>query len=132
MGGASTPLPVCVNDSLALSAGERMSAQEALSLGLISKVFPTESLVDEAIQLGERISGFSKIAVAMCKEAVNAAEQLPLNEGIRRKVYFCYFFLRNQEWSAFYYTPRLCLRDYYSHTLSLSLSLSIMVCRIEV
>ena len=59
-----------------------MSAQEALSLGLISRVFPTESLVDEAIQLGERISGFSKIAVAMCKEAVNAAEQLPLNEGL--------------------------------------------------
>ena len=84
MGGASTPLPVCVNDSL--SAGERMSAQEALLLGLISKIFPTESLVDEAVQLGERISGFSKIAVAMCKEAVNAAEQLPLNEGVRRKI----------------------------------------------
>ena len=59
-----------------------MSAQEALSLGLISRVFPSDSLVDEAVKLGERISGFSKIAVAMCKEAVNAAEQLPLNEGI--------------------------------------------------
>ena len=76
-----------------------MSAQEALSLRLISKVFPTESLVDEAIQLGERISGFSKIAVAMCKEAVNAAEQLPLNEGVCRKNVFL---LCNQEWSAFY------------------------------
>ena len=58
-----------------------MSALEALSLGLISRVFPTETLVAEAIKLGERISGFSKIAVAMCKEAVNVAEQLPLNEG---------------------------------------------------
>ena len=55
-----------------------MSAQEALSLGLISRVFPTESLVEEAIKLGEQISGFSKITVAMCKEAVNTADQLPL------------------------------------------------------
>ncbi|CAI8001039.1 Enoyl-CoA hydratase, mitochondrial [Geodia barretti] len=54
---------------------------------------PTESLVDEAIQLGERISGFSKIAVAMCKEAVNAAEQLPLNEGLKyeKKLFYSSF-----------------------------------------
>ena len=58
-----------------------MSAQEALSAGLVSKVFAPAELVEEAIKLGERISGFSKITVAMAKEAVNAAEQLPLNEG---------------------------------------------------
>ena len=48
----------------------------------MSKVFPPDTLVEEAVKLGERISGFSKIAVAMCKEAVDAAEQLPLNEGM--------------------------------------------------
>ena len=58
-----------------------MSAQEALKTGLISKVFPVQDLVNEAVKLGERISAFSKITVAMCKEAVNAADNLPLNEG---------------------------------------------------
>ena len=61
-----------------------MSAEEALSFGLVSKIFPPDILVDEAVKLGERISGFSKITVAMCKEAVNASEQLPLNEGTCR------------------------------------------------
>ena len=41
-----------------------MSAQEALSSGLVSKVFPPDTLIEEAVKLGERISGFSKIAVA--------------------------------------------------------------------
>ena len=58
-----------------------MSAQEAERCGLVSKVFPVEDLVNEAVKLGEKISGMSKVAVAMVKEAVNAADNLPLNEG---------------------------------------------------
>jgi len=63
------------------AAGERLSAQEAERLGLVSKVFPVEELVDEAVKLGEKIAGMSKVAVAMAKEAVNAADNLSLNEG---------------------------------------------------
>ena len=58
-----------------------MSAQEALQYGLVAKIFPAEELVDEAIKLGERISDFSQFALAVAKDAVNASEQLPLNEG---------------------------------------------------
>jgi len=47
----------------------------------VSKVFPVEELVDEAVKLGEKIAGMSKVAVAMAKEAVNAADNLSLNEG---------------------------------------------------
>lgn len=61
--------------------GERISAQEAEKCGLVSKVFPVEELVNEAVKLGEKISGMSKVSVAMAKEAVNAADNLPLNEG---------------------------------------------------
>lgn len=37
--------------------------------------------MDEAIKLGEKIAGMSQVAVAMAKEAVNAADNLPLAEG---------------------------------------------------
>ncbi len=61
--------------------GERMSAQEAEKAGLVSKVFPVEELVEEAIKLGERIAAMSKVAIAMAKECVNAADNLSLDEG---------------------------------------------------
>ena len=63
------------------SAGERISAQEAERMGLVSKVFPVDQLVDEAVKLGEKIAGMSQVTVAMAKEAVNAANNLPLDEG---------------------------------------------------
>ncbi len=63
--------------------GDRLSAQDAERCGLVSKVFPVEELVDEAVKLGEKVSGMSKVAVAMAKEAVHAADNLSLNEGQR-------------------------------------------------
>lgn len=48
---------------------------------MVSKVFPVEELVNEAIKLGEKIASMSQVAVAMAKEAVNKADNLPLNEG---------------------------------------------------
>lgn len=58
-----------------------MSALEAEKHGLVSKVVPVNELVNEAVKLGEKISGMSKMAVAMAKQAVNAANNLPLDEG---------------------------------------------------
>ena len=58
-----------------------MSAQEAEKHGLVSKVVPVDELVDEAVKLGEKICGMSKVAVAMAKQAVNAANNLSLDEG---------------------------------------------------
>ena len=58
-----------------------MSAQDAERLGLVSKVCPVSELVSEAVKLGEKIAGFSKVTVAMAKEAVNAANNLALDQG---------------------------------------------------
>lgn len=47
-----------------------------LILGLVSKIFPVETLVEEAIQCAEKIASNSKIIVAMAKESVNAGRGL--------------------------------------------------------
>lgn len=43
-------------------------------LGLVSKIFPPDQLVSEAVKLGERISTHSQLIVSMAKESVNAGE----------------------------------------------------------
>merc|ERR1712112_124247 len=63
--------------------GIPISAAEAASYGLMGKVFPPETLVDEAVKTADKIAGHSKIVVQICKEATNAAFELPLKEGMR-------------------------------------------------
>ncbi|KAK7103872.1 hypothetical protein V1264_018680 [Littorina saxatilis] len=62
--------------------GDRMSALEAEKAGLVSKVVPVDQLVDEAIKTAEKIAGHSKIISSMCKEAVNASQEMSLAEGL--------------------------------------------------
>ncbi|XP_050392773.1 enoyl-CoA hydratase, mitochondrial isoform X2 [Patella vulgata] len=61
---------------------DRINAQDAQSSGLVSKVFPVDQLVTETIKQAEKIASFSKLTVAMCKEAVNAANEMSLREGL--------------------------------------------------
>lgn len=63
--------------------GVPISATEAEAAGLVSKVFPPESLLEEAVKTADKIASHSKIAVQFCKEATNAAYELSLAEGIR-------------------------------------------------
>merc|ERR1711994_153025 len=53
--------------------GIPMGAAEAASRGLVSKVFPPESLVDEAVKTADTIASHSKITVQICKEATKSA-----------------------------------------------------------
>ncbi|CAH3039698.1 unnamed protein product, partial [Pocillopora meandrina] len=50
--------------------------------GPVSKVFPAEDLVDEAIKTAAKISSLSKIAVQIAKEAVNTGYEMSLAEGL--------------------------------------------------
>lgn len=62
--------------------GTPITAQEAEKSGLVSKIFPAEELVNEAIKLGEKISSHSQLTVAIAKESVNKAFEMTLNEGL--------------------------------------------------
>lgn len=54
--------------------GNRINAKEAKAAGLISRIYPTDQVVVEAVKLAEKIAAQSPIAVQMAKEAINACK----------------------------------------------------------
>lgn len=63
--------------------GRMLTADEAERANLVARVVPAADLQAEAIQLAERIGALSPVAVAMAKEAMNAALEMALREGVR-------------------------------------------------
>lgn len=59
-----------------------LSAQEAYSAGLVNRVAPVESYLDEAVQLAAKVAEMPRVAVRLIKDAVNKAEELPLSAGL--------------------------------------------------
>ena len=62
-----------------------MDAAEAERANLVSRVFPADQLIAEALKIAERIAGLSPVAVAMAKQAVNRAFETTLAEGVRHE-----------------------------------------------
>jgi enoyl-CoA hydratase len=62
-----------------------MDAAEAERANLVSRVFPADQLVVEAIKIGERLATLSPVAVALAKQAVNRAFETTLAEGVRHE-----------------------------------------------
>lgn len=74
--GKSKAMEICLT-------GNMIDAAEAEKIGLVSKVFPAEQLVEKAVQLGEKIGTHSPLIVQLCKEAVNTAYETTLQEGLK-------------------------------------------------
>ena len=62
--------------------GRMMGADEAERSGLVAKVVPAESLLDEAMKTAETIAGMAPLAAIATKEMVNAAFEMNLAQGI--------------------------------------------------
>jgi enoyl-CoA hydratase len=63
--------------------GRMIDAAEAERAGLVARVVPAAALLDEALKTAEKIAAMPPLAVLAAKELVNAADSLPLDEGIR-------------------------------------------------
>ncbi|KYQ90382.1 enoyl-CoA hydratase [Tieghemostelium lacteum] len=63
--------------------GNNLNAVDAERFGLVSRVVPAEDLLSETLKLAEKIASHSQITVSLCKEAVNSAYELSLQEGIK-------------------------------------------------
>jgi enoyl-CoA hydratase len=62
--------------------GRMMGAEEAERSGLVAKVVPAASLLDEALKTAELIAGMAPLAAMATKEQVNAAFEMSLAQGI--------------------------------------------------
>jgi enoyl-CoA hydratase len=60
-----------------------MDAAEAERANLVSRVFPADQLVAEALKIAEKIASLSPVSVSMAKQAVNRAFETTLVEGVR-------------------------------------------------
>lgn len=63
--------------------GRMINAQEALEMGLVARVFPTESLVEEVLKIAAEIAELPRPTVMAVKEMVNRAYETTLSEGMR-------------------------------------------------
>lgn len=60
--------------------------------GLVSKVFPSDQVIDETIRFAEKVAAFSPMIVQMAKQAVNAGNFF-LFFSLNFYVFYCFFFL---------------------------------------
>jgi enoyl-CoA hydratase len=74
--GKSKAMEMCLT-------GRLIGAEEAERIGLVSRIVPAGELKTEAIKTAGKIAALSRPAVMMVKEAVNAAYETTLAEGLR-------------------------------------------------
>jgi enoyl-CoA hydratase len=86
MDGGTQRLPRIVGKGKALEmvfTGELLGAEEALEIGLLSRVVAPEELLAEAWGLAENLATKAPIALRYAKEAISKGLDLPLSEGLR-------------------------------------------------
>lgn len=90
--GKAVAMEMVLND-------RRLSADEALHYGLVNKVVPTETYLQEAVDLAAQIAARAPVAVRMAKEAVNAAFEMPLQAALahERRLFYLLFSTQDQK-----------------------------------
>jgi enoyl-CoA hydratase len=79
--------------------GRMMDAAEAEKSGLVARVVPAASLMDEAMKVADAIANMSLPSVLAAKESVNAAFESSLAEGMRfeRRIFHSLFATDDQK-----------------------------------
>ena len=79
--------------------GRRIDAVEAERIGLVARIVPTESLLDEALATARTIAAMPRAAAMLAKECVNRAQETALADGVRfeRRVFHSLFATADQK-----------------------------------
>jgi len=79
--------------------GRQMDAQEAERAGLVARVVPVESLLEETLKAAQAIAEKSLPSTMLIKESINRAFETSLSEGVRfeRRVFHAVFATADQK-----------------------------------
>jgi enoyl-CoA hydratase len=100
--GGTQRLTKAVGKAIAMEMvlnNRHLTAEEALHYGLVNKVAPVESYLDEAIELAAKIAERAPIAIRMAKEAVNRSFESFLSDGLadERRAFYLLFATEDQK-----------------------------------
>ena len=100
--GGTQRLPRAIGKAKAMDmilTARMISAEEAERAGLVSRVVPAKSLVDDAVAVAATICEFSLPSVMMAKEAVNRAYEGTLSDGVHfeRRLFHSLFATEDQK-----------------------------------
>jgi enoyl-CoA hydratase len=95
-GGGTQRLTRAVGKSKAMEmilTGRRIGAEEARTLGLVSRVVPKEACLDEAKKLASEIASKSPFAIRLAKMAINKAFEIGLDDALdfERELFYLLF-----------------------------------------
>ena len=65
--------------------GDRISADEAVALGLVNKVVPDASLLESALEMAEKIASKSPLTIKLLKRTLDDGGQMPLAAALRHE-----------------------------------------------
>jgi enoyl-CoA hydratase len=79
--------------------GRMMDAAEAERAGLVARIVPADKLMEETMAAAKKIASMGGLATIANKEAVNAAFETPLNEGLKleRRLFYGLFATADQK-----------------------------------
>ena len=90
--GKSKAMEMCLT-------GRMMDAEEAERSGLVSRIVPVDDLLDDVLKTAAKIASFSQPVVSLNKDAVNAAYETTMTQGIKaeRAMFYSTFSLEDQK-----------------------------------
>jgi len=100
--GGTQRLTLAVGKAVAMEMvlnNRTLSATEALGFGLVNRVVPVESFLDEAILLAEQIAGQAPVAIRAGKEAINTVFEGSLTDGLstEKNLFYSLFSTEDQK-----------------------------------
>lgn len=83
--GGTQRMTLAVGKALAMEMilnNRHLSAEEAHHYGLVNKVSPAATYLEDALALANEIAARAPLAIRMAKEAINAVFEMPLQSGL--------------------------------------------------